>query len=250
MKTLLKFKLDELDVIYNQHRPMADIYDMAIQLAIIDYVKPNTVWELGAASGNWSIIMHKLMDNTNARFTLVENFREDEQYKSIGVPQNEQELRQRMKQFDFSPDLVIESVDNLPLSDEKVDVIRLDCDFDYNSDPSNLSKWILNNSSDRLVIFVDDIRMNKRPDRLFMMQEMVNRGLLEFLWGGHDEAAWCKPFGLNRQDLIDNIKEIYLPYYENLNRMTHLWFYDTQIDYITSRPRWIKDGNPIDSSTF
>jgi hypothetical protein len=250
MKTLIKFKLDDLAVIYNQHQPMADIYDMVIQLAIIDYVKANTVCELGAASGNWSIIMHKLMDNTNARFTLVENFKEAEQYKSIGVPQNEQELRQRMKQFNFSPNFIIETVDNLPPLNEKVDVIRLDCDFDRNSDPGNLSNWILNNSSDRLIIFVDDIRMNKRPDRLFMMQEMVNRGCLEFLWGGHNEAAWCKPYGLNRQDLLEDIKEIYLPHYENLNRMTHLWYNDTTIDYITSRPQWIKDGKPIDSSTF
>ena len=239
MKTLPESKLHELRMFYHKYEAMANIYDMAIELAIIDYVNPNTIWELGAASGHWSAAMQHLMTHKECHFTLVENFKEATLYKDIGVPQDAVELKNYLHaQFDFRPDLIIKSMDDLPSAELKIDVLRVDCDTE--SKYHSLSKWILFNGSDNLIVFVDDVRPNARPDRLFMMQDLVNRGLLEFLWGGEEEAAWCSPkLKLDRKHLHSHLLSLYSDSYEKIHRSMYEWQFGVTLDYITTRSKCV-----------
>ncbi len=231
-------RLEFIDSDFKQHTAMANSHDTAIQVAIMDNINANIVCELGAGTGNWSGVVSKNLQNKNTRFVLVENFSQAEMYKDIGFPQDIQELQQNMSQFGTNFDIITSSLEALPELSEKVDVVRIDCDGpgDHYKD---FTEWLLRNGSDRLVIFADDIRPNVRPDRLFMLHELVRRGDLEFLWGGYEEAAWCRPGAVDKIALVKDIQETYDHYFDFIHHAYHDNFFDSTMSYIVTRPKWI-----------
>lgn len=233
---MLRDILGEIDSDFKQYPAMANTHDTAIQVAIIDSIGAKTICELGAGTGNWSGVVARNLQNKNTKFTLVENFLEAEMYRDIGFPQNQIELQQHMNQFGLDCKIIESSIDQLPDFEDKIDVVRIDCDT-YNYE--KFTQWLLRNGSDQLIIFADDIKLNVRPDRLFMLHELVRRGDLEFLWGGYEEAAWCRPGAVDKITLVKDIQAVYNEYYDFIHLSQHANFFGSPMSYVVTRPKWI-----------
>ena len=231
-------KLEEIDRDFKQYPAMANTHDTAVQVALIDSIVATSVCELGAGTGNWSGVVARNLQNKNTKFTLVENFTETTQYKNQGFPQNYAELKQNMDQFKINYNIIESDHYSLPELEEKVDVIRIDCDGD-GTHYAQLSDWLLRNGSEKLIIFADDVRPNVRPDRMFMLHELVRRGDLEFLWGGYEEAAWCRPGVVDKITLVKELQRVYNEYYDFIHYARHNDFFGSTMSYIVTRPKWI-----------
>lgn len=235
---MISDRLEQIDSDFKQYPAMANTHDTAIQVAIADTIEANLICELGAGTGNWSAVVARNLQNKNTKFVLVENFTETERYKDLGFPQNYAELQQHMDQFKINYSIIQSDHYRLPDLEEKADVIRIDCDGD-GTHYAEFSDWLLRNGSERLIIFVDDVRPNVRPDRLFMLHELVRQGELEFLWGGYEEAAWCRPGAVDKITLVKDIESVYNEYYDFIHRAYHGNFFGSTMSYIVTRPKWI-----------
>lgn len=233
---ILRRRLDEIDCDLITYPAMANAHDTAIQVALMDVAESASVCELGAGTGNWSGIVSRNLCKQDVKFTLVENFSQAEMYKDIGFPQNCNELSTHMNQFNIKFDIIEADVDDLPELDKTVDVMRIDCDGDY----IKLTNWILENGSEKLIVFVDDVRPNVRVDRLLMMHELVRQNKLEFLWAGYEEAAWCKPNAIDKKGVVDLLRNTYPGNYDydyiHLAHRHNLFGLD--MTYIITRPHW------------
>lgn len=229
-------RLEEIDRDFKQYSAMANTYDTAVQVALIDSIIANSVCELGAGTGNWSGVVARNIQNKNTKFTLVENFSQAEMYKDFGFPQNYAELQQHMNQFKIDYNIIESDLHCLPELEEKVDIFRIDCDCTHYAE---FSDWLLHNGSEKLIIFADDVRPNVRPDRMFMLHELVRRGDLEFLWGGYEEAAWCRPGVVDKITLVKELEQVYNEYYDFIHLARHKNLFGLTMSYIVTRPKWI-----------
>lgn len=235
---MIRDRLEQIDSDFKQYPAMANTHDTAIQVALIDSIDADTICELGAGTGNWCGVVARNLENKNTKFTLVENFLETEMYKDLGFPQNYTELQQHMNQFKIDYNIIESDHYCMPELEKNVDIIRIDCDGN-GTHYAQLSNWLLRNGSEKLIVFADDIRPNVRPDRLFMLHELVRRGDLEFLWGGYEEAAWCRPGAVDKISLVNELEQVYSEYYDFIHLAQHNDFFGSPMSYIVTRPKWI-----------
>ena len=177
--------------------------DTLVELEIYKYFSPRSVWEFGAGTGSWAIIMNYLSGHS-ATFSMTENF----------TFVTSDRLRKYRTDDQFWPETIKELSDHLDNSNSKLGVnmdyelydkdiyhylnnietpfefVRLDCDLEK---PHETIEHIIENSTDNLVIIVDDVEPNGCLNRLMLLQEQVAKGKLRIFWTGVCTAAWCKP---------------------------------------------------------
>lgn len=235
---MINDKIENIDADLKTFFTMSNVYDMAIEILLMDVVQSKVICELGAGSCNWSGIVSKNLDERNTKFHLVENFLESEKYADIGYPTTIDDLVECSKKFMMNATLYTNDIADMPEMAEPIDVFRIDCDC--GDDYESFADWILRNGSEKLIVFVDDIRLNIRPDRMWMMDELVRQGKMEFLWGGYEEAAWCRPGVVDKRKVVEIIKETYPHYYSFVNYASHCIF-DSNKSYFVTRPKWTID---------
>jgi hypothetical protein len=195
----------------------SETVDTLVELEIYKYFSPSSVWEFGAGTGSWAIAMNYLGGHS-AKFSMTENF--------TFVTMDH--LKKYRTDGQFWPETIKELADHLDNSNSKLGVhmeyelydkdichylndittpfefVRLDCDLEM---PHKTIEYIIENSTDNLVIISDDVEPNGCLNRLMLLQEQVAKGKLRIFWTGVCTAAWCKP-SVDIEPFFDNI-EIY-----------------------------------------
>jgi len=183
---------------------MSGIIDQMVELTILRFFKPKRIIEFGAATGNWCIVMNALCNGyVDQHYTLVEDFswhtnnhiNNKNQAVIYKFPESKTELTQHVAKHIQSFDIIDTSVDQLIETDleEPVDLVRIDCDVNDESNWDKTVNWIDRNGSDRLIILSDDIKSTVAPHRMLIMQQLVAQGKMNLMWIGEDTAAWCRP---------------------------------------------------------
>jgi hypothetical protein len=234
-------KIEIIDEDLKTFPAMSNAHDMAIEVWLIDHIDAAVVCELGAGTGNWSGIVSRNLNRKDVEFLLFENFKEAEFYSDIGFPKNVSELETSIARHTKNSKCFDININELPELERKADIIRLDCDGD-GTYYERFATWLIENTTENAVILVDDVRVNVRPDRLFLMHELVRQGKLEFLWGGYEEAAWCKPGAVNRKKFFNSIDGLYGEYFDFVHLAYHQQIFGQSMSYLTTRPKWITDG--------
>ena len=182
---------------------MSDIIDQIGEVTLFKFFKPHRIIELGAATGNWCVIMNSLSDKSiEQHFTLVEDFswhnteiKLDKQFAiNYNFPKNKIELENNIANYIKSFNVIDKSVEQLIQEDleQKVDLIRIDCDIKDMMQWDKVLEWIDRNGSDNLIVLSDDIRSTSAPHRMLIMQQLVAQGKFRLMWIGEDTAAWCR----------------------------------------------------------
>lgn len=209
----------------------SSLNDTLVEFAIYDYFKPHFVWEFGAGTGSWPIVMNYLGTHS-AKFFMTEDFSfstvehlKKYRTKNQYWPSNLQELTAHIDKSNsllgVNMDYEIYTTDVchfLTSIDTPFDLVRIDCDLEM---PYETIEYILDHSSDNLVIISDDVAPHDCLNRLMLLQEQVAKGKLQIFWTGDCSAAWCKPTidtrpflehmkiyksGLNEMFVLDNYK--------------------------------------------
>ena len=192
------------------HKIMSWPHDNLIEYLIIKSVSPNTIWEIGAGTGNWCMLMDHMLRPDKVNFHMVEDFK----WNSLNLkfdyfwPRTPKEFTENIEstQSALNQDKINSTyyfVDEKEIHnklDELIDVIRIDVDV---ADPDSTMKWILDNGSKNLIVIVDD---TVEISRVMMMQEQIELGNLKLLWWGINSAAWCRT-DLNSDDILNSIVE-------------------------------------------
>jgi hypothetical protein len=178
---------------------MANVEDLLFSCYFMDFIKPNKILELGAASGAWGSFIN-YFSSSDIHFDLVENFnyarRNFDQGQPWAWPSNKEELEAHVnamatkhnKPINFNI-LNMDAKDCLTLDLSSYGVIRWDCDFrGYN----NIIKNVATSMKDSAVIFVDDTAINKLNHRLITMMNLVNEGIVVPVWFGNNQSIWAK----------------------------------------------------------
>ena len=192
----LKYRLHYINMLYKKWEPMDDMHNLLVECIITTMQEPKTVWELGTGEGHWAAVLGKACF-ADADITLVEDFSMWENYNFINT---EEKLSAYIRQFELEDCKVLNcSIDQLPDSNNKIDLIRLDCDSDEHE---LVADWIHRNGSDRLVVFIDDTELNRRFDRFLLVQSVPD---LEIVYLSDDFACFAKPGVIDRYYLMEII---------------------------------------------
>lgn len=193
---------DQLTDLTEQLPPMSETIDQIVEASIFRFFKPRRVLELGAATGNWCVVMNAMTRGyIDQHYTLVEDFSwcdpGDLDFKfsnTHNFPKNKAELEKHVSNHIESFDVLDKSIDELIETEleEKVDLIRIDCDIKNMMQWDRVIEWIDRNGSDRLIILSDDIKSTVAPYRMLIVQQLVAQGKMKLMWIGEDTAAWCR----------------------------------------------------------
>lgn len=224
---LLKYRLDYIAMLYRKWEPMDDMHNLLVESIITTIQQPNTVWELGTGEGHWAAVLGKSCF-PSANITLVEDFSMHEDYDFIDT---EEKLNAYIKQFELpNCQLLNCSIQNLPDSDEKIDLIRLDCD---SNEHELVADWIHRNGSEKLVVFIDDADLCRRFDRFLLVQSIPD---LEPIYLSNDFACFAKPGVIDVFYLMQLIKmfPIHERWFELIG-LNKFKLKDKRYDYINAR---------------
>lgn len=191
--------LHKIKNFYSKYKVLSCGEDDLMVFGIFKYMKPKSVWELGAGSGNWCMLMDYMMRPYCTTFHMVENFDTtlDFNRPDYVSPVNSADLIMHVekvqRELGHSPINAVYHFDNVEniynQLDTAIDIARLDC---TPLDPTAAIEWLIAQGSDNLVIVVDDTTITKCLDRVTAMQEQVAAGHLKPLWIGLDSAAWVR----------------------------------------------------------
>ena len=193
----------------------SELADTLVELEIYKYFSPSSVWEFGTGTGSWAIIMNYLGGHS-AKFSLTENFtfitlEHLSKYKTAGQfwPESIKELADHLDasnlKLGMHMDYELYDKDICHfLTDIKTpfEFVRIDCDLEM---PHETIEYIIEHSTDNLVIISDDIEPNGCLNRLMLLQEQVAKGKLRIFWAGKCTAAWCKP-NVDMEPFFNNMK--------------------------------------------
>lgn len=190
----------DVEQLVNHTQVMSHQSDIAIAGMFLRKLKADsnqilTIAELGTGAGGWVKAMHAL--GATASWVLVDNFVWSESnfnQQAIEWPGPEQ-LRTSLNEFDAS--ILINDIYAYEVNDmiklgifdvykNNLDVIRVDCDISAD----NLEHLIQNCANDNALVFVDDFKSNCGLFRIVTAIELVQKGLLHFVWLGEKEAMF------------------------------------------------------------
>ena len=195
-------------------------HDNLIESRIIKAISAKEIWEIGAGTGSWCMMMDHCNRPNKINFHMVENF----EYTASNfkpdffwpntpkeftdyVDQTQQDLNQEPINTKYY--FVDEQEIHSKLT-ESIDLVRIDIDP---VNPEATMKWILDNGSDNLVVIVDD---TVEISRVMMMQEQIELGNLKLLWWGINSAAWCHP-NINSTEIFEKIMESPVEHFKQLH---------------------------------
>lgn len=221
----------------------SSLNDTLVEFVIYNYFKPQSVWEFGAGTGSWAIVMNYLGTHP-AVFSMTENFafitvEHLKKYKTKNQfwPCNLQELTSHIDQSNWqlgvSMDYQIYTTDVchfLNTIDTPFDLVRIDCDLEM---PYETIDYILDHSSNNLIIISDDVAPNVCLNRLMMLQEQVAKGKLKIFWTGESSAAWCKP-DMDIGPFLEHMK-IYKAGFKEMFVLDNYKFFGIQQQHLITR---------------
>jgi hypothetical protein len=188
--------------------------DLYIEYFLIDMDRELTeIVELGAGSGNWSLMIDKLTKCDLSYQKSVKSIRHFHQVENFNYLSHSsmsyvyEDLRWSTNKEDLVNHITTSSIDLtgteinttyhfVDVNDflqqdfgKKFHVVRLDCDID-NYD--YFWSWVYKNTAERFIVIIDDTAPNYCPERFYSaMQETIDSGILNPFWYGINSGAWC-----------------------------------------------------------
>jgi len=172
----------------NELGVMSSIEDLILEEAILEIHAPKNILEMGLGGGGWSVFANA---RTRAKIIGIENF-DYAKYK-IGYGyghdwiDNINELQNKLQTNDIT---IKTDVTQIP-RDIIFDLVRLDC-LDQEKDIEEFWNYILPQTSDAALFFVDDVIPCIAVFRLVVMMKLCERKILKPVWMGNKEGVWCK----------------------------------------------------------
>lgn len=160
-------------------------FDLLVEEIILKTHQPKNILEMGLGMGGWSIFSNRL---TGAKIMGVENF-DFVNYSNYGSTwiKDKKDLELHLEKNDIT---IKEKIMEVP-KDIIFDLIRLDC-LDQEKDIKEFWDYIIPQTSDSCLFFVDDIIPRITFFRFLYMMKLCEAKILKPIWMGEKEGVWCK----------------------------------------------------------
>lgn len=206
--------------------------DFLSHIMLLQYINPSQVWELGAGRGSWCIGLDKF--KSNILYNLVEDFSWhtsglSTKFVDYAWPATPSDVTQFIKNNSPNLNYNLYSSDILNHKDKftNLEFVRIDCDL---KNPKETYDHILQNSSDNLIILIDDVRPNAALNRMFEVIEYIKSGDLKVIITANDTLGLAKQT-FNTAKFFKYCQD--LGYSKNIMHRDEYNIYGRPADYIT-----------------
>ena len=177
--------VDKLNYCIEFYKPMGSFSNLFYEYLVLKEHNPKKIIEIGVGAAGWALSINELLNSSDLKFELVEDFRQTKYPGFEWWPENKIEFNkyvlEKNKNFKYS----LNEKYNTPVIG---DVLRFDAwDFSLND-----FEMILSNLSENAIVIFDDFSFNKDLDLIVLVLELVKKKLIYPIWASNTVSGWSK----------------------------------------------------------
>lgn len=147
--------------IINKYNIMSPPSDLCVDYNIIKYNNINSILEIGAGGGGWSIGLNNFIDRP-INITLIENFEfvkyNDNNYGK-DWPKSKNELINFIDNCCKNHNIIVKDIDTEVINTciyDTYDLIRIDC-FEHDKEINDILQWVYIHLNKNGLVYIDDV---------------------------------------------------------------------------------------------